>query len=91
MKELIDISTDLYTVKIMENGDPVFVFVLTTQEVDCMVSTVDGKVVSGDKNSIKRVNYLALVKKRDNADVGKVGHYWELKEIQRTGENKQLV
>ena len=91
MKELIDISTDLYTVKMMDNGDPAFVFILTTQEVDCMVSTVDGKVVSGDKNSIKRVNYLAIVKKRDNPDVGKVGHYWELKEIQRTGENKQLV
>ena len=81
----------MYTVKLMENGEPAFVFVIMTQEVDCTISTVDGKVVTGDKNGIKRINYLAIVKRRDNPEIGKVGHYWELKEIQRTGESKQLV
>ena len=88
---MVDIRCDLYATKLLESGEPRFIFIITTQEVDCIVSKKDGVPTSGNSSTIKRVTYYAALGKKDHPNLEKVGHYWELKEIQQTGETKQLL
>ena len=74
------------------NNAPSFQYVVTTQEINCKVSTKDPEeVTEGSDDDIMQYQWQFKISRHEDPDIEFSGHYWEVTELQKVGELKQLV
>lgn len=74
-----------------EPENPVFRFRLHCQEINCLVSKENGKVVQGDENQVESCQYNVDLCRNSNPEEDIVGHPWQIVCLERIGVVKQLV
>lgn len=74
-----------------EPENPVFRFRLHCQEINCLISKTDGKVIQGDEFQVESCQYNVDLSRNCNPEVEILGHPWQIVNIERIGVVKQLV
>lgn len=74
------------------NNAPSFQYIVTTQEINCKVSLKDPEeVTEGADDDIMQYQWRFTISRHEEPDIERSGHYWEVTELQKVGELKQLV
>jgi len=91
-KELLWIDkAQFISTNLPEQDNPVFVFRLYCQEISCLVSKQDRKVVQGEDNSVESCQYEVSLQRNHNPEIDIVGHPWLIVNVERRGVVKQLI
>ena len=71
---------------------PSFTYIIDTQEIDCKVCIKNPEEVKeGSDDAIMRNSWRITISRHLDPDVELTGHYWEVTELAKVGELKQLV
>ena len=70
---------------------PSFTYIINTQEIDCKVNMKDGAVHEGSEDAIMKNSWRITLSRHEDPDIEVTGHYWEVTELAKVGELKQLV
>lgn len=73
---------------------PSFTYIVSTQEIDCKICTkkdTAGDIKSGGDDNIMGNSWRITISRHQEPDIEVTGHYWEVTELQKVGEMKQLV
>ena len=91
-KELIWIDKAMFiNATLPEQDNPVFRFRLHCQEINCLVTKAEGKVIQGDEHQVESCQYNVDLCRNSNPEIEIVGHPWQIVGIERIGVVKQLV
>jgi len=91
-KELIWLDkAQFLSAALPEPENPVFRFRLSCQEINCLVSKADGKVIEGDENQVESCQYNIDLCRNPNPEIDIVGHSWQIVHLERIGVVKQIV
>jgi hypothetical protein len=62
------------------------------QDIDCKVSIKDPfEVIEGGESNLQSCIYKMTVRRHDDPPISETGHYWEVVELERHDQRKQLV
>ena len=74
------------------NKVPSFTYIVETQELDCKVCSKDLETIKeGGDDHIMRNSWRITISRHEEPEIEVTGHYWEITELQKVGELKQLV
>jgi hypothetical protein len=90
-EDILDIGTSTFNAGQMDKV-PSFTFIVETQEIDCKVSLKDeDEIVEGGDDNIIKNSWRFTISRHEDPDIEATGHYWEITELAKVGELKQLV
>lgn len=93
-EEFLDCSQAFFQGAQIQENKPHFTYHFEVQEFDAKISLKDGADASsethGDKGLINST-YRIVLSLHPEPDVAVTGHYWEIVEFYKVGEQKQLV
>ena len=70
---------------------PSFTYVVTTQQVECKVCTKTEEIKEGSEDNIMQIQWRFTLSRHDEPDIEATGHYWQVTELAKVGQLKQLV
>ena len=90
-QELLDIGNPSFNSGQMDKV-PSFTFIVETQEINCRVSVKDeNEIIEGGDGNIMKNSWRFTLSRHEDPDIETTGHYWEITELAKVGELKQLV
>ena len=70
---------------------PSFTYIIDVQEIDCKVCLKENIIKEGGDDHIMKNSWRVTISRHPEPDIEVSGHYWEVTELQKVGEVKQLV
>lgn len=71
---------------------PSFTYIIDTNELNCKVCVKDKETIKeGGEDHIMKNSWRITLSRHEDPDIEIYGHYWEVTELAKVGELKQLV
>jgi hypothetical protein len=69
-----------------------FTFIVDTQEIQCRVSSKDEEeIIEGGDEAFVKNSWRFTLSRHEDPDIETTGHYWQITDLAKVGELKQLV
>ena len=89
-QEVLDITRAVFNAGQMDQV-PSFTYIIDTQEIGCKICTDKDEVYEGGDEQIMKNSWRVTISRHQDPDIETTGHYWEVTELAKVGELKQLV
>lgn len=64
---------------------------MTTQEINCKLDLKTEEIKEGGEDNIMQTQWRITLSRHEEPDIETCGHYWQVTELMKVGELKQLV